>query len=136
VGALFTVFMVALTGLPPTAGFTAKFLLFGTVVEHDLAPHPHPGLGIVLVVVAVIFSVVSLFYYLRPVAMMYLARARETEPSDRGEAPVPAGGVYSSILWILGAATILLGLWWGPLQQAADDAAGRMLPPPAARAER
>ncbi len=129
-GALFTVFMVALTGLPPTAGFTAKFLLFGTVVQHGLGPQK--ALGIVLVVVAVVFSVVSLFYYLRPVAMMFLSKPREGEARAE-EAPVAAGGVYSVLLWLLAAGTILFGVWWGPLQEATDDAAWKMLPPPAVR---
>ena len=80
-------------------------------------------LGIALVIFAVFFSVISLFYYMRIVASMYLGKVRESDPTQ----PVPAGGVYSGLVWVLGAGTLLLGLWWTPLQVAADQAAKSIL---------
>jgi NADH-quinone oxidoreductase subunit N len=120
-GVLMTVFMVSLTGLPPTAGYTGKFLLFSAVVENSLGPQHQ--LGIALVIIAVLFSVVSLFYYMRIVASMYLGKVRESDPSE----PVPAGGVYTGLVWALGLGTLFLGLWWTPLQVAADQAARSIL---------
>jgi NADH-quinone oxidoreductase subunit N len=72
---------------------------------------PTHGLGVALVVIALVFSVISLFYYMRIVAAMYLAKPRE------GEAPeVSPGPVYGTMLWLLALGTLVLGIWWGPLQ--------------------
>ncbi len=106
-GILATIFLISLTGLPPMAGFVGKVLVFAPVVEAG------GGMRVFLVVVAVVFSVVSLYYYMRIVAAMYLAKTRET---DAEPAPRPAGWTYGSVLWLLAAATVLLGVWWGPLE--------------------
>jgi NADH-quinone oxidoreductase subunit N len=58
-----TLSMVSLIGLPPAAGFMAKFYLFSNAVQHDL---------LWLVVVAVINSVISAYYYLRVVKVMWM----------------------------------------------------------------
>jgi NADH-quinone oxidoreductase subunit N len=111
IGVLSAIFLFSLTGLPPTAGFVGKLLVFSSVVEHALASER--PLGVALVVVALIFSVVSLFYYMRIAAAMFLAK-----PAPGGEEPLPvgSGAVYTGLLWILAAATIGLGIWWGPLE--------------------
>jgi NADH-quinone oxidoreductase subunit N len=57
------VFMVSLAGLPPTGGFFAKFYLFKAGIEAGYLP---------VVLVAIVMTVVSLFYYLRIVAVMYM----------------------------------------------------------------
>jgi NADH-quinone oxidoreductase subunit N len=60
-----TVFMVSLAGIPPTAGFWAKFLVFKAGIEHG-------GIGTTLAVVMVLNSVASLYYYLAvPRAMIF-----------------------------------------------------------------
>jgi NADH-quinone oxidoreductase subunit N len=121
-GALFTVFMISLTGLPPTAGFTGKFLLFGYVIDYGR----DRVLAVALVVAGVLFSVVSLFYYMRPVAAMYLAKTRESEPEE----PVSAGPVYTTLLWVLAIGTLGFGLWWGPLQEFAEQSSRSFLGAP------
>jgi NADH-quinone oxidoreductase subunit N len=110
-GVLATVFLFSLTGLPPTAGFVGKLLVFSTVIEHGLTGRDQ--LGIVLVVVALLFSVVSLFYYMRIAAALFLAKPRENV-----EEPLPTGStaVYTVLLWVLALVTVGLGVWWGPLQ--------------------
>ena len=108
-GAVMTILLFALTGLPPTAGFAGKFLVFSEVIKYGV-DRTH-GLAVALVIVALVFSVVSLFYYMRIVAAMYLAKPRE------GEAPeVSPGPVYGTLLWLLALGTLALGVWWGPLQ--------------------
>lgn len=111
VGVLMTIFLFSLTGLPPTAGFVGKLLLFSSVVEHSLGERV--PLGIALVIVALLFSVISLFYYMRIAASMFLSKPRE-----EGEEPLPEGStaVYTVLLWGLALATVGLGVWWGPLQ--------------------
>jgi NADH-quinone oxidoreductase subunit N len=66
--ALMLVFMFSLTGIPPTAGFIAKFNVFMEAI--------HAGY-VTLVVIAVIFSVASAFFYLRIVMYMYMKEPRE-----------------------------------------------------------
>jgi NADH-quinone oxidoreductase subunit N len=115
-GGVMTIFLFALTGLPPTAGFAGKFLVFSEVIKHGVEGPQH-HLGVALVVIALIFSVISLFYYMRIAAAMYLAKPRE------GEAPeVPPGPVYGALLLLLAAGTLALGIWWGPLLQLAQNA--------------
>ena len=63
VAALMLVFMFSLTGIPPTAGFIGKFNIFMAAVSAGYTW---------LVVIAVIFSAISAFYYLRVVMNMYM----------------------------------------------------------------
>ncbi|HXX58291.1 MAG TPA: NADH-quinone oxidoreductase subunit N [Thermodesulfovibrionales bacterium] len=67
--ALMLVFMFSLTGIPPTAGFVGKFYLFMTAVNSGYTW---------LVIVAVIFSAISAYFYLRIVMYMYM-REPKTE---------------------------------------------------------
>jgi NADH-quinone oxidoreductase subunit N len=52
-----TVFMVSLSGIPPTGGFWAKFVVFKAAIERG-------GIGTALAVVMLVNSVLSLYYYL------------------------------------------------------------------------
>src|SRR4051812_28506337 len=71
--ALMTVSLLSLGGLPPTVGFIGKWYIFSAAV----------GAGYYwLAIIGVLTSVVSVFFYLRVVVMMYMA--------DRAGAPVPA----------------------------------------------
>jgi NADH-quinone oxidoreductase subunit N len=69
--AAMTVFMLSLTGMPPTLGLVGKFYLFRTVIE---------GGFIGLAIIGVLTSLISAYYYLRVVVMMYMhAGDPETE---------------------------------------------------------
>jgi NADH-quinone oxidoreductase subunit N len=93
------VFLVSLTGLPPTVGFYGKYLLFVEGI--------HAGLAW-LVVVAAINSVISLFYYFRIAKSLFLA-----DPSER---PSTAQPVLVGVLVVLGIGTIVFGsLYVAPL---------------------
>ena len=59
---VFTVFLLSLAGFPPTAGFMAKFYLFRATVQNGHTT---------LVIIAVINSLISVYYYMRPVVAMY-----------------------------------------------------------------
>lgn len=69
--ALMLIFMFSLTGIPPTAGFIAKFYIFMEAIYAGYIP---------LVIIAVFFSVVSAFFYLRVVMYMYMK-----EPGEKVE---------------------------------------------------
>jgi NADH-quinone oxidoreductase subunit N len=61
--AAMTIFMLSLTGMPPTLGLVGKFYLFRTAIE---------GGFIGLAVIGVLTSLVSAYYYLRVVVVMYM----------------------------------------------------------------
>ena len=72
--AVMTVAMLSFTGIPPTLGFMGKFYLFRTALE---------GGYIGLAIIGVLTSLISAYYYLRVVVIMYM---REGEPQVRSEA--------------------------------------------------
>jgi NADH-quinone oxidoreductase subunit N len=69
--ALLTVFALSLAGIPGTAGFVAKFVLFGAAVSAGRT---------VLAIIGVLGSVVSVYYYLRLPVMMYMSEPRAETP--------------------------------------------------------
>ena len=68
--ALLTVFLLSLGGFPPTAGFIAKWYIFTAAVQEG---------HFALAIIGVLTSVVSVFYYLRIVVMMYMSERAHTE---------------------------------------------------------
>jgi NADH-quinone oxidoreductase subunit N len=102
----FAIFLFSLTGLPPFAGFTAKWYLFYAVVERAMAPEG--GWYFWLALIAALNTAVSLFYYARIIRAMFL------------EAPVTAAPMRprAGQQVMLGAFSVLLlvfGVWWAPL---------------------
>lgn len=91
--------LFSLAGIPPTAGFTGKFLIFATAIK---------GGEISLAVVGILTSAVSAYYYLRVVARIYLSRRAE----DRS----PSGSACeTAMLAAVSAAILFLGVWPSPL---------------------
>jgi len=122
-----TIAMLGLAGLPGTAGFIGKFFLIEASVEGDFT-----WLGIVIV----IGSMVSLAYYLRVIAAVWMAGpAHGTVPAMAGGSPdaEPAGPRPSgaapeivAIACLAAAATVFFGIIPDPLLDVAVDA-GRAL---------
>lgn len=73
---LIAVFMFSLIGIPPLAGFMGKFQIFYSAIKAGLVP---------LAVIAVLNSVVAVFFYLRIVLYMYMEK--EEKPAEE---PNPA----------------------------------------------
>ncbi len=71
--AAMAVFMLSLTGIPPTLGFVGKFYLFRAAIE---------GQYYLLAIIGVLTSLISAYYYLRVVVTMYM---REGEPQTTSE---------------------------------------------------
>ncbi len=94
------VFLLSLAGFPPTAGFLAKFYVFGAAVREG---------HIVLVVAAVLASLVSVAYYLKVIVVMYM---REGDTDIVVERENPALGL---VLFLCLFGTLQLGLWPGNL---------------------
>jgi len=97
--ALMLLFLLSLTGIPPTAGFTAKFVVILSVVRSG---------HFALAVLAVVCSVVTAFVYLRVVVLMYMKEPQEPAPPRIPVAVSVAlvvaalvtmiGGIFPSIL--------------------------------------
>jgi NADH-quinone oxidoreductase subunit N len=102
--AAMALFMLSLTGVPPSVGFVAKFYLFSTVLDAGL-------LGLALV--GVLTSLISAAYYLRVVVVMYM---RSGEPQVRRE------GWLHATVGLMAAATLALGLLPTPLYELAARA--------------
>jgi NADH-quinone oxidoreductase subunit N len=88
---LLTVFLLSLGGIPPTAGFVAKWYIFSAAVSAG---------SVGLAVIGVLTSVVSIFFYLRVVVMMYMAEpapASTLEPLAR----LPGAALVVSVLLVL-----------------------------------
>ncbi|OZI61712.1 NADH-quinone oxidoreductase subunit NuoN [Bordetella genomosp. 11] len=95
--------MVSLTGLPPTVGFYAKLAVLQPLVQMG-----HVGIA----VIAVMFSLIGAFYYLRVVKVVYF-------DDPVGEAhPVSASCVQRGLMSLNGALLLLLGLLPGGLMAA------------------
>ena len=94
--AMMLIFMLALTGIPPTGGFFGKIYLFAAAVESG---------WIWVAVVGVVTSAISLYYYLGIVVQMYLK-----DPSDDTPLPLAAPGLSGTIA-VCAIVTVLLGIF-------------------------
>jgi len=118
-----TIAMLSLAGFPATAGFMGKFYLIDASVAGDYA-----WLGIAIVV----GSMISLVYYLRVIAVMWMGRLEVELPtvpprrvkavagwSPEADARAQPEVVFVAVL--MAAATIFLGIWPDPLFDLARD---------------
>jgi NADH-quinone oxidoreductase subunit N len=106
--AVMLLFLLSLTGIPPTAGFVGKFYLFASAVEAGY---------IWLVLIAVVNSAISLFYYMRVVVAMYM---RDLPP--QGLALSTASTLRVALL-LAAAGTLLLGIFPGSILEFARASA-------------
>jgi len=109
-GILMTLFLLSLTGIPPTAGFFAKANVILAAVEAG-------GPLTVLAVIMVLNAAVAAFYYLRVVVYMFMRESASDAPALRH------GGLLWGGLAAATTLTILLGLFPTDLLEAAGKAA-------------
>jgi len=102
-----TLCLISLIGMPPAAGFMAKFYIFSAAVQNSL---------LWLVVVAVINSVISAYYYLRVVKVMWLGKTVSEEK-------VPSSGALRLALSLCCLGVLLLGIIPGYVMRLAELAA-------------
>lgn len=100
IGVSFTIFLLSLTGIPPTAGFVGKLYLFAALIN---------GKWFWLAIIGALNSVVSLYYYVRILRNMFL-REPEGAPKE-----LTFSRTQVAILLILLIPTLLLGIWFTPL---------------------
>ena len=98
--------LISLIGMPPAAGFMAKFYIFSAAVQNHL---------LWLVVIAVLNSVISAYYYLRVVKVMWSG-----EPAS--EEKVPSSGAPRLALFLCCLGVLVLGIVPGLVMKLAEFA--------------
>ena len=93
-GLAMSIFMVSLSGIPPTAGFFGKYFIFRNAIEHGFVG---------LIVIAALNSAMSVYYYLRVLVALYMRDASREITIDRS---VFVGGVVA----VCALATIWVGI--------------------------
>jgi NADH-quinone oxidoreductase subunit N len=94
--AVFTFLLLALAGIPLTSGFVGKFVVFSAALSDGMAP---------LVVVALVFSAVAAFFYLRVIVLMYFS-----EPAPDGPTVTVPGAFTTTAITLGVLVTLVLGL--------------------------
>ncbi|RPI66972.1 MAG: NADH-quinone oxidoreductase subunit N, partial [Ignavibacteriales bacterium] len=105
------VFLISLTGLPPTAGFIAKLYLFIALVDANM---------IAVAVIALLNSVVSLYYYVKVLKNMYLVRP-ETELPKFKVSPA----AFAMLMFLL-IPVLVFGVYFTPLVNFAKSSVALM----------
>jgi NADH-quinone oxidoreductase subunit N len=106
--AVFSVLLLSLGGIPPTAGFVGKWYIFSAAIRSG-----DYGLAII----GVLTSVVSIFFYLRVIVMMYMA-----EPGDAPTSPEPSRGAAFTL-----AAALVITFYLGILPTRILDLAAQSI---------
>ena len=96
---LMLLLMFSMAGVPPTAGFYAKLLVIQAVIDAGY---------LWLAAVAVLFSVIGAYYYLRVVKLMYFDKAADS-------APLQVGADMRTLLSVNALALVLITPWIGTL---------------------
>ncbi len=108
------IILFSLVGLPPLAGFIAKFAVFAALLDARL---------LTLLAIAGLNTVLGLFYYLRVVRVMVL----QPEPQGRPAPSIPLVSVPGAYVAVLTAFLIGLFVYWGGLSAWANVAASSFM---------
>jgi NADH-quinone oxidoreductase subunit N len=96
--ATMAIFMFALAGIPPTAGFVGKFYIFSAAVQAGY---------IWLAIIGVMNSLVSVYYYLRITVLMYM------RPAEAELGPIPFTYGLTAAVVVTAVATLAIGIFPG-----------------------
>lgn len=108
------VFMFALTGFPPLAGFIGKYLVFSAAIDAGLTW---------VAVIGVLASVVSAVYYLRVLVVTWM-RSPEEAPTEAQAASFDVGRSTMAVVGLCVLALLALGILPGTLAEVAESAYG------------
>jgi len=111
-GATLIVGIGSLAGIPPLAGFIGKLLLISVALEAKLY------LSIVAMVVGVVISIYYYFGWIREICFQPRPVFEDDEPKHNPWAESDRAGVLKPVLLALLFASLLLGIWQGPLGDA------------------
>jgi NADH-quinone oxidoreductase subunit N len=104
IGVAMTIFLLSLTGIPPTAGFIGKLYLFAALINAK---------WFWLAIIGALNSVVSLYYYVKVLRNMFLVEPTESQ----GAISFSVSQVV--LLFVLLLPTLLFGLYFSPLVEFA-----------------
>ena len=104
-GVCLTIFLISLTGLPPTAGFIGKLYVFSAVLNSGY---------IWLAVVGVLNSVISLYYYVSIIRNMYLRDV------DSKKSKIVTSPIAIAIVLILAVSILVFGVYFAPIVEWAN----------------
>ena len=99
------IFLISLTGLPPTAGFIGKLYLFAALLNHG---------WVWLAVVGALNSVIALYYYVRVLRNTFLRSAQQPGPA------LETSRLEGVLVLVMLVPTLVLGLYFTPLVQLAQ----------------
>ncbi|MCG6960376.1 NADH-quinone oxidoreductase subunit N [bacterium BMS3Abin03] len=99
-GIIFAIFLVSLVGLPPTAGFIAKVMLFIALIDARM---------VAVAVIALLNTVVSLYYYIRVLKNMYLVDVEKEKPI------IPIKLANGIVMILLAAPILIFGIYFSPI---------------------
>ncbi len=102
---LLTIFLISLTGLPPTAGFIGKLFLFKAVLDQG---------WMWLALIGILNSVVSLYFYVKVIRNMWLRGV------DNENTPITFSTASQVMVYVLGILTIFFGLYFTPVIRWAE----------------
>lgn len=108
-----TIFMLSLAGLPPTIGFFGKFFIFSAAVKQGL---------FWMAVWGVIGSVISVYYYLRPVVVMYMSDEQTDVHAEPGRQLTQFAVSLSAIL------ILVIGFTADPFYRMVWQAVSKLFP--------
>ena len=100
-----TILMLSMAGIPPTVGFFGKFYLFTAAIGEGL---------LWLAIWGVLNSVISVYYYLRPIVVMYM---KDGDAEDAGPMFATRTAILISSIFV-----VFLGLVSGPLFEVIERA--------------
>jgi NADH-quinone oxidoreductase subunit N len=109
----FSLFLLSLAGVPPTAGFLAKYYVFAAAIQKGY---------LWLVLVGVATSVVALYYYATVIMKMYF-------PADQTEGGFPVARSLAIVLGVAAVGVLILGIFPGPFVDWVKAAAQAFVPP-------
>lgn len=110
IGVVLLVCLLSLAGVPPFAGFSGKWYLFGAAIAKGYTW---------LALVGMVFSVVSLYYYLQVVRQALIS-----DPKD--SSPIETSLLEKSVLILCVVVTVTLGFWPTPIMDLAQTAASSL----------
>jgi NADH-quinone oxidoreductase subunit N len=105
-GIALAIFLVSLTGLPPTAGFIGKLYIFIALVDAKM---------IAVAVIALLNTVVSLYYYIRVLKHLFLTKPEKETVTIAVSVP---NKIFVSLLFVT---VLVLGIYFTPLVDAAKS---------------
>jgi NADH-quinone oxidoreductase subunit N len=107
----FSIILFSLVGLPPLAGFAAKFVAFASVYDAGM---------LALLAVGLLNTVLSLFYYLRVVKVMVFGEAEDASGAVK---MASSTGLYCLVVT---APLVAWGIWWNGLSSLAEAASAAL----------